>query len=715
MRLTLRTLLAYLDDTLDPEQAKLIGQKVAESPVAQELIERLKKVTRRRSLANPPVLGDSSRLDANTVAEYLDSKLSPEELSQVEQTCLEDDVYLAEVAACHQILTLMLSEPTRVPPTARQRMYRLVKGRESIPYRKPPEFPADVNRDGPIGKSEDTSPSRWGLYVAGAAVMIVGLAVSITLAWPKPQSRPKGSAVAATLPKDHPNPGDVPAPPGTSNKEPPKPDNPKADAPKPMADVPKPMPPMPDVPKPMIPMPDPPKKPLDAPPANEPSSERREIGEVVSPASALVEHRGGPKDTWQSLLPKARLMTATQLMSLPGSRSDLKLDSGVQLSLWGSLLEFMPFAMFESAVMLHVSPAGFDADLTLDRGRIVLSSQKPAKVRLRFRTEIWDLSLSEKNEVIVDLMTSNPGGARFSKQPGGESPMSQVFLGVLKGKTVLVVGDLKPVELTAPLGPGGPRVPALIGWDNKGKIKEPERLVEVLPHWTGALPTKSPVKEAAAEMKAVVDALVKRLAEKGATPSLALIEMAESPKLSDQTYAAFALPAIDLIATLADALDDITKPALRGPAVLSLDNWIARPGDNGLALHQMLINKKGYSESQADAVLQLLHNFSEQDIAAVGTYELLFDLLNNEKLSVRELALWQLLRLDPEGAKTSMYNPVVDDRTPAINRWRKRLTEGKLPPKAPKPMGEPTPKPMGNGPAAKPPGGDKKPSRQGPS
>src|SRR6516164_6850228 len=140
MRLTLRTLLAYLDDTLEPSQARLIGQKVGESPVAQELIDRIKRVTRRRSLANPPPLGDDSTLDPNTVAEYLSDELPPEELSEVEQTCLENDVYLAEVAACHQILTLMLSEPARVPPTARQRMYQLVKGPESIPYRRPPDF-----------------------------------------------------------------------------------------------------------------------------------------------------------------------------------------------------------------------------------------------------------------------------------------------------------------------------------------------------------------------------------------------------------------------------------------------------------------------------------------------------------------------------------------------------------------------------------------------
>src|SRR5437763_1024501 len=131
MRLTLRTLLAYLDDTLPPDQAREIGQKVTESHVAQELIERIKKVTRRRGLTVPPAAGPD-RIDANTIAEYLDNDLASDKVTGVEELALNSDVVLAEVAACHQILTLVIGEPAHVPPTARQRMYQLVKGRESV-------------------------------------------------------------------------------------------------------------------------------------------------------------------------------------------------------------------------------------------------------------------------------------------------------------------------------------------------------------------------------------------------------------------------------------------------------------------------------------------------------------------------------------------------------------------------------------------------------
>src|SRR5436305_12838944 len=148
MRLTLRTLLAYLDDTLPPDQAREIGQKVAESHVAQELMERIKKVTRRRGLTIPPAAGPE-RIDANTVAEYLDNDLPADRVAEVEELALNSDVHLAEIAACHQILTLVLGEPAHVPPPARQRMYQLVKGKEADHARRavrvgPPAYPGDA-------------------------------------------------------------------------------------------------------------------------------------------------------------------------------------------------------------------------------------------------------------------------------------------------------------------------------------------------------------------------------------------------------------------------------------------------------------------------------------------------------------------------------------------------------------------------------------------
>src|SRR5258708_4828448 len=126
MRLTLRTLLAYLDDTLPADEAKTIGEKVAESEPARELIDRIRKLTRRRGLAVPTNGDSGSPDDPNVVSDYLSDTLFSDEVTQFEEACLNSDVNLAEVASCHQILTLLMSDPMRVPPTARQRMYHLV-------------------------------------------------------------------------------------------------------------------------------------------------------------------------------------------------------------------------------------------------------------------------------------------------------------------------------------------------------------------------------------------------------------------------------------------------------------------------------------------------------------------------------------------------------------------------------------------------------------
>src|SRR5947208_16015228 len=83
MRLTLRTLLSYLDDTLEPAQAKAIGAKVAESDTARELADRIKQVTRRRRLTAPPTSGPGG-IDPNTIAEYRDNDVTAEQSTEVE-------------------------------------------------------------------------------------------------------------------------------------------------------------------------------------------------------------------------------------------------------------------------------------------------------------------------------------------------------------------------------------------------------------------------------------------------------------------------------------------------------------------------------------------------------------------------------------------------------------------------------------------------------
>ena len=111
MRLTLRTLLAWIDGVLSGEQGAEIGAKVEGSPIAPKLVARIRDLAGRPGLAAPRVDGRGLAEDPNTIAEFLDNVLAADRLEAFERVCIDSDIHLAEAADCHAMLAELSREP----------------------------------------------------------------------------------------------------------------------------------------------------------------------------------------------------------------------------------------------------------------------------------------------------------------------------------------------------------------------------------------------------------------------------------------------------------------------------------------------------------------------------------------------------------------------------------------------------------------------------
>ena len=714
LRLTLRTLLSYLDDTLDPAQAKAIGQKVAESEQARELMERIKQVTRRRRLTTPPAAGPGG-IDANTIAEYLDNEVTPEQAAEVEQICLASDVHLAEVAACHQILTLVLGEPALVPPSARQRMYGLVKGPEAIPFRKPPrggtQRDLDLSTSDAAHELEESrgavaaSGMRNSLLLAGAGLVVVLMLVFIF--WNIFRPRPDGGgdskdtrivAADSAKDKDKDDKKDI-----TTDKKAAQEDRKGSDDKKDAtetkkdgADEKK------DTVEDKKKGPEPKgltgneEIPFD-PPDTKPVVLGRYIPNAKAP-DVLLARGPSEKASWDRLwVTNSDIASPRSLLALPGMRSEVELKKGVHLVMWGTLPEIWPNPLiYESMVELHSHPQ-LDLDLTLRRGRILLASDKPAGkpavVRVRFdnptqqKKAYFDITLKgDGAAVAIERMCSIPQNEPFfedRKHPNRKGPYAEMYCFFLAGHDHIRSSDLA-------FAVDADREPQMVIWSSLAGLKE---AVPYTPDWLSAKPKLGDAKQ---RTKAQEAALMLARNVQGKKLDIALQEALLAASAAPEKDAVVN-PATPMLALRCDtALDEITVPLevldqdnvpdfLRRTAIYSLRYWIAQERDNDYRLYDALRERQ--RNIVARKVMELLHGITTAEMGHPATWQRLIDDLDNSVMALRELSAWNLEVLVPTAAKKINDNPnprysasaPQEQRRATMAAWRTFIPPGRVP------------------------------------
>ncbi len=406
---------------------------------------------------------------------------------------------------------------------------------------------------------------------------------------------------------------------------------------------------------------------------------RAVVARCTSPDGTLLSRESSGKD-WKPVAKTVMVSSRDVLLALPGVQAVVETEPpGVSLTLFGGWPQLSPSPVLESEVMLHDSRA-YDLDFTLREGRVLLTNTKekgPARIWVRLPGFAWQLTLAEPGtRVGLEIYGRWPRGVRFSKEPRpGEEPTKVLVLLMLKGQAQLTT-DTHSYEMSAPPGP------ALMTWDSvAGEASGPQRL-RALPAWADPNVLVPAEGKAVEEVVRAYQAKLKKTGspEEALTALLdaATTETDKSRAAQMREFAVLGWNALDDLPRVAEALADPRSADVRDAAVLALRMWIGAQAGRDQQLHRFLQDRLGYTDRQADAVLDLLHSPFDADKPA--TYEALIRLLQHPKLAVRQLARWHLYRLAPVG-RDIPYDPAAteEEREKAVKAWNELVPSGQLP------------------------------------
>jgi hypothetical protein len=602
MRLTLRTLIAWLDDTLSPNEVRTIGQQVAESPFAKELVERLQRVTRQRRLTYPGDLGTEAT-DPNLVAGYLDNELNSEQVAEFERRCLTSDVHLAEVASVHQVLSL-IGQKAKVPSDARLRMYRLVRGRETtkpVPGQAPAPAPVVASKAKlapPAPKPPKVEPvSPWTSTVPVQRSMIerfgpaAGVLAAIALLlWAAAYSLNSEGTPGGLALNGAKQPAPVPA-------EQPKP----LEQPEKTKDIPT-LPPV-ESPKPEEPKPAEPVNPED-------------VG-TLDAVQGVVLKANAEGNAWDRVEPKSQLKVRSRLLNLSPFRNTLKLGKD-EVDLVDS-----------TEVVLDDPEKDQSAKLELKRGQLVVrAGQGSTSFALRFEGKV--LGMSTGPGVVVGIERSPV------LLPGQSEPApARLRIFLPDGRAVLKAGE----EQATLDGPGE------ISLQVSGKFGEKAR--QPIPAWV--------TETAPSGFNKDVGNLFVALLRPGRPILSNLVEAMDDPQKDVKRMAVYALGSIGSMEQVVEVVSRKEDPAVHRAGVDILRFGLAQGGETAKSVREALVRQ--YDEPWADVTLQLIAGYRAEEAKDEATMAKLVEYLSSApSRGTRQLALDNLRTLTGRGDNLD-YDP----------------------------------------------------------